>query len=739
MGRSPKPGPSGTIPAVGRWWLGGLLVLWACSNDRWLPIPLEADNAYIYTTPDQRRWLAAEAELPTPLDIDGEKPLYALSYFRPLQELQLSPGPLPITELTAQARSVPRPEQVLQAVLEGAGGWGAADPEVLQGLAVPDFDPGRCLEIDRCVDEEPSCVACPVRQAPEPPALPVLSCPSDWEEEVGPAGLTLCRPKEPAALPCGPTEVQPVGRGTCELLAPCGPGEWSLPRSTLPRVYVRAAAVGGDGSLARPFGTIAEAWASSVEPREVLLADGLYPGAVSLNRPGWIFNGHCPSQVVLQNEDGPTLVATSSATLSGLSLGGAEPLRVEVNGRVRLDGVRITGGADEGIVVRGHLTTRRLLVEGRQTHGLKVEPEGTAELRESTLRNSGESQLICSGGEIRGEDLRLAADRQGPGCLTYGLSALDGCQVELRSVVVEGFCKNSLRTLGPGTHLALTAAVVRDNRTSIQGEGSGLTVFGGSSASLRQVAFQRVLKDALQIVEGHLRAEDLLVEQTQASDEFSYGVFVGLRGDVGLHRAVLRDNDISDLLTTFTSSITLEDVVLLPNGDGAYPRVSTDRLVARRVYVGAAPLVYLSGQALLELADLTLEGGELEATYLPSAQIARVRTLGGQQFGIRIGPRVCGVDCRPMVLRDLLLEGLSDEAIGVEVESVLTTELERFEVHGGAVGVRLRDGPFELRDGLIEGAQRGLWIPAPPEQPERVFGELQMIDVETKVYYEPID
>jgi hypothetical protein len=724
---------------VWRRWVGGLLGLVACSNDRWLPIPLEGPVAYLYQTPDQRRWLASESQLPARFEIDGEQPLYALGYLRPLEELQLSPGPLPITELTAEGRPLPRPEVVVQAVLEGGGGWGSADPEALRGLAVPNFDPVRCLQIDRCVDAEPSCIPCPLRTPPQAPALPELPCPSGWVSEVGPRGITLCHPNEPAALPCGSAELQLVGRPSCESLAACAPGDWPERRSRLPPLYVRALAAGGDGSSARPFGTIGEAWASTDQPREVLLADGVYAEPVSLDRPGWILNGHCPSQVVLQNDAGPSVVATSSATVIGVSLEGAEPLRIEVNAQVRLEGVRIGAGAGDGVVVRGQLTARRLLIEGRETDGLLVEPGGSVNLEESNLRNSGGSQVSCRGGAVRGVDLRLAAQEEGPSCETYGLSAFSGCQVELQRLVVEGFCKTSLRALDLGTHLTLERGVVRNNRSSLPSEGGGFSVFGGSSVLLRTVAFQRVLKDALQIVESQLRAEDLLVEETQASDDYSYGVFAGEDSNVALVRAVLRSNDVSDLLSTFTSSVTLEDVVVLPKGDVAYPRVSTDQLVARRVYVGAAPLVYMSAQARLELSDLTLEGGDLEAAYLPSAQIARVRTGGAQRFGLRITPRVCGVDCRPMVLSDLLFEGLPTEAIGVDVESVLATELERFEVHGGAYGLRLRDGLFELRDGLIDGAKAGVWIPTLPADPDLAFGELQMTGVETKVLLQPID
>lgn len=724
---------------MGRVWICALLGLVACSDQRWLAPPFEAPVAYLYTGPDSSRWLAAETDLPEPLEVDREAPLYALEYRRPLEELQLAPGPVPITSLTPEGRALPLPVALVRGLLEIDGGWEPADLEVLAGLAVPTFDAAGCLERGQCVDAEPSCIPCPARQGPEPPELPRLACPLGWVSELGPAGLPLCEPNEPPALPCGEGEVQAVGEPGCEALAPCSAGEWPARRSALPPLYLRSGASNGDGSEALPFGSFAEAWATTDQPREILFAAGEYSEALRLSRAGWILNGRCPSQVTLHNDAGPTVVVTASVTIVGLSISGVEPLRVQPAGELHLAQVRVLPGAGDGISVLGRLQARRLWVKGRGGDGLVIEPGAVVELEDGHLEDSAKNQLLCRGGRVKAVGLRVSAQQSGPSCETFGVTALSGGEVELSRVVVEGFCKTSLRSLDPGTRLSIEDGVVRDNRPSLPSEGAGLSVFGGASARLFRVAFQRVLKDAVQLVEGQLRAEDLLVEDTIASDPYSYGIFVGEQAELGLSRGVLRSNDISDLIAVSTSSVTLEDVVVLPGGSGAYARVATDQLVARRLYLGAAPLTHLSGQGRLELSDLTLESGDLETGYFPTAQVTRVRAGGGAEYGLRITPRGCGVDCRPMVISDLLFEDLQDEAIGIEVESVLATQLRRFEVRGGAYGLRVRDGLLQVNDGLINGAKTGVWAPSPPKELERVFGGIELIGVETKVLYLPID
>ncbi len=128
--------------------------------------------------------------------------------------------------------------------------------------------------------------------------------------------------------PTGPTGITgPTGS--------TGPTGATGPTGTVPPnpfdVYVRSGAIGGDGTQANPFGTIAEGVNAVSETGTVHILGGTYPitSQVVVNKQGVTLKGYPDTFIELQTAVVPFLVTGTGVTLEGLTITSNAPYAVE--------------------------------------------------------------------------------------------------------------------------------------------------------------------------------------------------------------------------------------------------------------------------------------------------------------------------------------------------------------------------------------------------------------------------
>ena len=183
-------------------------------------------------------------------------------------------------------------------------------------------------------------MACEPWAVADPP-----SCPDDQERFVGEAG-------------CADVE------------SPCPLGAFPdrIPSGAAP-VYVLAGALGGDGTEASPFGTIAGALSGSGPGDVLVLGKGRYNEALVLDRPVTLI-GACPVETLIDGAGLDPLeplvaVRAHDVVLTGLGLTDAQGdgLVVQSGASVELTGIVIHGASGVGIrATGGEVDASRLVI-----------------------------------------------------------------------------------------------------------------------------------------------------------------------------------------------------------------------------------------------------------------------------------------------------------------------------------------------------------------------------------------
>jgi len=211
---------------------------------------------------------------------------------------------------------------------------------------------------------------------PEAPQVPRLTpCPQGWREVVDAddASIATCDPwPETGREDCAIDEAHFPGGAGCEAIGtPCPAGDFAedLPAGAV--VYVRAGTgAGGDGSLAAPFGAIADALATAVPGAIVALSKGTFDEIVTISSPVTIW-GACPAETLVGSTapaDAASIAIDVSDTVEIRNLR-VEGARWGVDllpdaGPVTIEGVVFSSNVGEAIVAEADttLTLRRVAV-----------------------------------------------------------------------------------------------------------------------------------------------------------------------------------------------------------------------------------------------------------------------------------------------------------------------------------------------------------------------------------------
>lgn len=332
-------------------------------------------------------------------------------------------------------RLLPRPDWVFG---PGEGSGPLADlEEDAPRLVGPIFDSARCREAGGAIHEVEESTVCLPSEALEDPPAPAAPAPAAWP--TGCTGLSDCANERPA---CGADRYYLSRRGGCEALAPCVDDAWPAEVTH----WVAPGAVGGDGSLAAPFATIAAAAAAGA------LFVGLLPGEHlgSQSMSGLTLVGVCAERTTLRLSEGTSLSAPARWVRLTVVVDPGIRTAIDVDGStLELEAVGLVGDSSRAILVQdgGRLQARRLAISGFEEQ-IAVETS-TAVLEQISLHNFSSTGIVArAGASVTVEGASVVA---GQARVVGNVSILSqDSHLVARELRVEGFAASGLMVDGGG-------------------------------------------------------------------------------------------------------------------------------------------------------------------------------------------------------------------------------------------------------------------------------------------------
>ncbi len=450
---------------------------------------------------------------------------------------------------------------------------------------------------------------------PAPPALPALTpCPDGWQEvAVGPT--RACEPWPEGTEGCTFPEVRFVGEDACAPLGPACPmtGDWPAELADDGAViFVREGAMGGDGSMGAPFGTLADAVTAVTAGQTIALAIGTYDGDIEVPEDVTV-RGACVAGTEVVGSPGDIPLATFSlqpgSAVRDLRIsGGRSGILLNSGGAASVANLWI-GGAGLGLGVSNTgtvLDAENIVIEDLVRSddgpiGVFVVNDSEATVRRLYVQGlEGTPVGANGGGHVTVEDAALLDTTAPPStALGIGASALNRGFMELRRVLVDGTNSAGVFVAMNG-NATLTDVVVRNVQlTEGRGAGSfGIGVTNGSTASVERIFVSH--SEASPILVLGFRSQMTGTDVVAASplpatveELTATGILVDT-GQVDLERVLVHDvRNAGVTITRMQSSGTFRDLTV----EGTRPET-----------VGEAALgidVNMSGVASIERAALS--------------------------------------------------------------------------------------------------------------------------------------
>jgi len=525
------------------------------------------------------------------------------------------------------------------------------------------------------------------------------SCPVG-HRVVGDAGLApWCDGfPETGAAECASGSVHALGASGCAPVGPpCGPGLFAegLPSSDVR--YVRAgAASGGDGSLLRPFSTVAVALVGAPAGTVVAVGKGTFDGAVRIPA-GVTLRGACAAETVLTASAPAPLVGTVTSMGRGAALE-----------QITLTGER--PGAVVG-VAGASLSMSDVIIAGTVGFGVVTANGATASLRGVVVRGV---RAAASGKEGRGVYAETGGVIEGAGVTVD----------EIEGLGVEG--------LGDGTRISLIDVVVRRGVPLPTGaRGNALEVTLGATVALSRFSLDDNGEQATYVARrGVLRLEDGVVRRTKPRPNdrgLGFGLAVLDEGTLEATRvAVIGNSSTSISASGRSATLRLTDVVVhetLPElrsrgaGFGVVVRSGATATV-QRVAVSRARSVGLAVDgAALEGSDVIvsdmlgqesdgLGGYGVQCTRGATVQLERLEVDGARSGALVAGARGTIVRVSDVSLRGTRGQLAGGEATGLAVQDGAEVTLARGVVERGELlGVGVIAARLDATDLVVRETQ----------------------------------
>jgi len=413
-----------------------------------------------------------------------------------------------------------------------------------------------------------------------------------------------CQPWAADVPTCSGAMMRVPGEPACRPLSPSCPSSdfaADLPAGAL---YVLAGApLGGDGSLALPFATLAEALTAAGPGATIALSRGTHAisGTIDL---GASLRGACAAETILSATGGARLSIATALRIEDLSLRAGDvndPIFVDGPHAVSIDRVLVDGGFGGGITAaRGAAITladvrvasigARL---GPTTHsgGLVAREGGTIEgarvvVDEATWIGASAgagSRVALVDSVLRGT--RETADYpQSAGATCWGSGTLTLTRCLLESNISRG-----VEILGGCTSATLEDVVVRDTRAGTDGESYGL-ISQGALIARGLGLFDTNYCAVAALGEARLEISDVVVDGVASR---GLGLAASSGGTITVQRGVVRN--VRDALFTWDSGAIDAEDVQLERISGNAARVELSTIAVRRAHAYDIATGFLAG------------------------------------------------------------------------------------------------------------------------------------------------
>ncbi|MEM7604070.1 MAG: right-handed parallel beta-helix repeat-containing protein [Myxococcota bacterium] len=418
---------------------------------------------------------------------------------------------------------------------------------------------------------------------PAAPAAPrassVTECPDGWQlREFGGAATCLAYGDE-IDLRCPLGSILPPGASRCEVLGDACP-EDGMPESTTITHWVRAGAVGGDGTQRAPVATIGEALALS-EPGDVIgVGVGSYDESLTIP-PGITLLGACTSGVRLTNSTGAgPVVREGEVTFQNLAIVGAEGvgLRALESANVVVDGVAIAEARSAGLLVSDGARLRaqnltvfstRVSAEGTQGRGIQVQSGSTATLSRTQVGFNLEYGVVASESTLRVEDSVIHDTGVSPADDTegQGMIVVDGAEVTLRRVAIRANHEAGIFAAGNGTSVDVFDADIDDTARNRQTRAAGIAAIREAEVHLERAVIRATVDYSVSCTdEARLLARDIVLVGPRRGT--AHALIRGTtQATIEVERATLVDGTFWAITLTDQARATFTDLTVRPVED----------------------------------------------------------------------------------------------------------------------------------------------------------------------------
>ncbi len=559
---------------------------------------------------------------------------------------------------------------------------------------------------------------------PTPPAsaeLPHLTpCPDGWEERATPEGVPSCEPF-PAGIPrCeGATTLRPGERACTPIGSPCSADEWStmLPDDA-PIAFVRSGATGGNGTRARPFGTLAEAVNAIADGGTIALGAGRFDG-VQLDRRSIAIVGKCapetsigltagldPAHTIAMN--GGRLTLRDLHLFEGLVTLYVDEGDLEIGGvwfgpgRVAIFADQTTLRARDSVFREHYLNGAAISV----TNGaLDIEDVGVEHADRGIQLGNGEARLH------RVSFIEHDARSRGQALTFFGLGegAVDQIAIEgWYDGIIAGFAPQTVRDVVV-RHLASFPAIENrsDANTTVERalieDVPGSAVFANGELTLRDVA---------------IRETDM---PTGTDEDGSSGLTISEGGVVVVERVSfdhMREVgiDVETRSTLRGSDVTIRDVTRVESGFGLVTGVGVIDVTRIHLERCAGAGIVLASAARARIGDLSVESVG-DTLSLTSAGIA---LLGGAELildrasirevhmvGVLATDTGTHLDAHDVAVREVRPLASGHYGRGIETSLGASAEIERLaiaDLHDHGI-LAFGDATMTLADVSVDGVR----------------------------------
>lgn len=501
----------------------------------------------------------------------------------------------------------------------------------------------------------PGLVDIPWLAAGAPPLTPspARTCPAGFRESRTDTGVQLCDPwPEGGPADCsGSTAHFPGEAGCAPIGTACPAGEWpdGLP-SDRPIVYVRAGAVGGNGTMAMPYGDAGLAVQRAPVGAVVALARGTYTGRVELFSGVTVW-GACPDETVLTTGDVGEMEIVVGAFLGSsvglrnvtVRVGGAMGIYVDSVGAgttLRLEDVVVDSAAGYGLYATAVGTVVQLenvlirnvgrFPSGGAGIGAQITDGATATFHRVALEHNVEGQLVVAFGSSATIDFLATRDSSGVGGDSprpgVGIAVQSDAHLALSASALDGNESGGI-LIALDSQLVATDVAIRDSgELGTAPSSPALEVRVGSTATVVGALVERARGAAVILAEdGVLELSDSVIMDTRATleaDGSGLGATVEGTAHLTLSRVLIDHARRGGVISRPGSTVDATDVVVrdtepsgprdLGPGMSLFGRATLTRIIIERATV--LGLAASGDAAVLDAHDIVVRDTRSDLT-----------------------------------------------------------------------------------------------------------------------------